>query len=68
MEESRQLRKDRETMQKLHATLIREGTCCIGASCDYCIVGDQNPMANAYDLVKRENGLLVSVRSSAIDG
>ena len=55
-------------MQKLHATLIREGTCCIGASCDYCIVGDQNPMANAYDLVKRENGLLVSVRSSAIDG
>ena len=59
---------DHMAMQKLHATLIREGTCCTGACCDYCIVGDQNPMANAYDLVKRENGLLVSVRSSAIDG
>ena len=59
---------DHMAMQKLHATLIHEGTCCTGACCDYCIVGDQNPMANAYDLVKRENGLLVSVRSSAVDG
>ena len=59
---------DHMAMQKLHAALIREGTCCTGACCDYCIVGDQNPMANAYDLVKRENGLLVSVRSSAVDG
>ena len=59
---------DHMAMQKLHATLIREGTCCTGTCCDYCIVGDQNLMANAYDLVKRENGLLVSVRSSAIDG
>ena len=53
---------DHMAMQKLHAVLIREGTCCTGASCDYCIVGDRNPMADAYDLVKRENGLLVSVR------
>ena len=49
-------------MQKLHAALIREGTCCTGACCDYCIVGDRNPMTKAYELVKRENGLLVSVK------
>ena len=53
---------DHMAMQKLHATLIREGTCCTGACCDYCIVGDQNPIAKAYELVKRENGLLVSVK------
>ncbi len=49
-------------MLKLHAALIREGTCCTGACCDYCIVGDRNPMAKTYELVKRENGLLVSVK------
>ena len=53
---------DHMAMQKLHATLIREGTCCTGACCDYCIVGDRNPMAKTYELVKRENGLLVSVK------
>jgi len=26
------------------------------------IVGDENPMAKAYELVKQENGLLVSVK------
>ena len=30
------------------------------ASCDYCIVGDQNPLAAQYQLVRKENGLLVS--------
>ena len=53
---------DHMAMQKLHASLIREGTCCTGACCDYCIVGDQSPMAKAYELVKKENGLLVSVK------
>ena len=53
---------DHMAMQKLHATLIREGTCCTGACCDYCIVGDQHPMAKEYELVKQENGLLVSVK------
>ena len=32
------------------------------ACCDYCIVGDQNSMASEYELVKKENGLLVSVK------
>ena len=53
---------DHMAMQKLHATLIRKGTCCIGACCDYCIVGDQNPLAAEYELKAAGNGLLVSVR------
>ena len=53
---------DHLAMQKLHAALIREGTCCTAACCDYCIVGDRNPIAAEYELVKAENGLLLSVR------
>ena len=53
---------DHIAMQKLHATLIREGTCVSSNCCDYCIVGDQNPLAAEYKLVKAENGLLLSVR------
>ena len=53
---------DHLAMQKLHATLIREGTCCTASCCDYCIVGNQNPLAKAYELVKSENCLLVNVR------
>jgi len=45
-------------MRKLHATLIGEGTRCTGACFDYCILDDRNPMAKAYELVKRENGCL----------
>lgn len=41
---------DHFAMQKLHATLIREGTCCTSSRCDYCIVGDQSPLAKAYEL------------------
>ena len=53
---------DHMAMQKLHATLIREGTCCTRDRCDYCIVGDRNPIAREYELVTRDNGLWVSVR------
>lgn len=45
-------------MRKLHPTLIGESTCCIVACCDYCILDDRNPMAKAYELVKRVNGCL----------
>ena len=55
---------DHLAMQKLHAALIREGTCVTSKCCDYCIVGDQNPLAAKYNLVKNENGLLVSARKS----
>ncbi|MGX8719699.1 MAG: hypothetical protein ACSW79_01285 [Eubacteriales bacterium] len=53
---------DHLAMQKLHACLIREGTCVESPCCDYCIVGERHPLAQEYDLVKKENGLLVSVK------
>jgi hypothetical protein len=53
---------DHMAMQKLHATLIREGTCCTSDVCDYCVVGDRNPIAGQFELATRENGLWVSVR------
>lgn len=52
---------DHLAMQKLHATLVRKGTCCTSDLCDYCIVGDQNPIARQYELATQENGLWVSV-------
>ena len=57
---------DHMAMRKLHAALIREGTCCTAGRCDYCIVGDKNPIAAEYGLVKLENGLLVSVRKTRL--
>ena len=51
---------DHYAMQKLHATLIRKGTCITSDGCDYCIVGDKSPLAAEYELVKNEDGLLLS--------
>ena len=56
---------DHIAMSRLHASLIREGTCVTSDQCDYCIVGDKNPLASKYDLVKADNGLLVSVRKES---
>ncbi len=53
---------DHLAMRKLHATLIREGTCITSGCCDYCIVGDKSPRAADYELVKNEDGLLLSVK------
>ena len=53
---------DHFAMQKLHAALIREGTCITSDCCDYCIVGDKSPLAAAYELTKNEDGLLISVK------
>ena len=53
---------DHFAMQKLHATLIREGTCVTSNRCDYCIVGDKSPLAAEYQLVRNEAGLLLSVK------
>ncbi|MDO4988971.1 MAG: L-2-amino-thiazoline-4-carboxylic acid hydrolase [Eubacteriales bacterium] len=58
---------DHLAMQKLHACLIREGTCGTSDRCDYCICGDQNPLAKAYELVRTDNGLLLSVKKAAPD-
>ncbi len=52
---------DHMAMKKLHAALIRKGTCCTAECCDYCIVGDQNPIAEKYKLKTAENGLWISV-------
>ena len=53
---------DHLAMHKIHACLIREGTCVTTDCCDYCIVGDKSPITKEYTLVKKENGLLVSVK------
>ncbi len=53
---------DHLAMQKVHACLIREGTCCTSDQCDYCICGDRNPLAREYTLMRAENGLLLSVK------
>ena len=53
---------DHLAMQAIHAALIREGTCVTSDCCDYCIVGNKNPIAAEYALVKAENGLLLSVK------
>ena len=53
---------DHLAMQKLHAVLIREGTCVTGDCCDYCVVGDRNPLAKEYDLIKSDNGLLLRIK------
>ncbi len=49
-------------MQKIYGCLIREGTCVTSDCCDYCIVGDKHPLTREYQLVKSDNGLLLSVK------
>ncbi len=53
---------DHLAMQALHGTLIREGTCVTGSCCDYCIVGNRNPLAAQYELKTDDNGLWLSVK------
>ncbi|MCR5795066.1 MAG: L-2-amino-thiazoline-4-carboxylic acid hydrolase [Solobacterium sp.] len=57
---------DHLAMQKIHACLIREGTCVTADRCDYCIVGDRDPIAAGYELKEAENGLLLSVRKEPV--
>ena len=47
-------------IEQIHGTLIREGTCGNSDHCDYCVVGNNNPLAKQYEIVKDENGFLVS--------
>lgn len=51
---------DHTGLGKIHAGLIREGTCFTTDHCDYCIVSDDNPLMRQYELVRNEDGLLVS--------
>ena len=50
-------------IEQLHGTLIRCGTCGNSDICDYCVVGNRNPLAKEYHLEKDENGFLVSIKS-----
>ena len=54
---------DHLAMQAIHASLIREGTCVTSDCCDYCIVGDRNPIAAEYELKTTEDGLWISVKN-----
>lgn len=47
-------------IEGINGTLIRLGTCATSDKCDYCVVGSKNPLAAQYEIVKDENGFLVS--------
>ena len=53
---------DHTGLGKIHAGLIREGTCYTGDRCDYCVVSEDHPLMRDYELVRNEDGLLVSRR------
>ena len=53
-------------IRKLHVMLIREGTCGSSKRCDYCIVGDRNPLAANYENVKNEQGLIIGKKIDSI--
>ena len=44
----------------LFCTRIRCGTCGNADVCDYCVVGSESQLAAQYEIVKDENGFLVS--------
>ncbi len=47
-------------IEQIHGTLIRSGTCGNSEKCDYCVVGNNNPLADEYEIVTDESGFLVS--------
>ncbi|MCR4692153.1 MAG: L-2-amino-thiazoline-4-carboxylic acid hydrolase [Lachnospiraceae bacterium] len=47
-------------IEMIHGTLIRCGTCGNSDICDYCVVGNKNPLAKKYEIVMDEGGFLVS--------
>ena len=47
-------------ISEIHGTLIRCGTCGNSECCDYCVVGNENPLAKEYEIIKDETGFLVS--------
>ena len=58
---------DHLALKKLHAALIREGTCITSDCCDFCIVPDQNPLASESETIPNEDGLLLSRKIPAED-
>lgn len=47
-------------IEQIHGTLIRCGTCGNSDKCDYCVVGNRNPLAKEYEISTDETGFLVS--------
>lgn len=47
-------------IEQIHGKLIRCGTCGNSEKCDYCVVGNRNPLAKEYETVRDEKGFLVS--------
>lgn len=47
-------------IEQIHGTLIRCGTCGNSDVCDYCVVGNKNPLAKEYKVVTDEGGFLIS--------
>ncbi len=47
-------------IEQIHGTLIRCGTCGNSDKCDYCVVGNKNPLAKEYEISTDETGFLVS--------
>ena len=47
-------------IEQIHGTLIRCGTCGNSEMCDYCVVGNRNPLAKEYEISTDETGFLVS--------
>ena len=47
-------------IEQIHGTLIRCGTCGNSPMCDYCVVGNKNPLAEEYVIDTDERGFLVS--------
>lgn len=54
-------------ISEIHGTLIRRGTCGNSSRCDYCVVGNQNPMAKEYEIIADANGFLISRRKGNND-
>ena len=49
-------------IEQIHGTLIRCGTCGNSSMCDYCVVGNKNPLADRYEIRTDEGGFLISVK------
>ncbi len=47
-------------IEQIHGTLIRCGTCGNSDMCDYCVMGNGNPIADEYETVRDDLGFLVS--------
>ena len=55
---------DHTALSMIHAGLIREGTCYTGDVCDYCVVGDENPLYREYTSMRNMDGLIVSLKNT----